>query len=109
MPAQWVVIEPKRKISPQSIIAKVCDYYNVTKTQICAKDRRTHIVTPRQIAMYMIKKHTDLYLKEISDLLGRKDHTTVIHAIKRVGNLAYTEDEYNNNLINLEQKIIWQN
>ena len=74
-------------ISADEIIDVVSGYYKVPKQQILGKRRNKSIVVPRQMCIFLIRNYTDLSLQEIADKINRKDHSTIIHAIKRIEEL----------------------
>lgn len=74
-------------ISPDEIINTVAKYFKITTKQIRSKKRTKSIVVPRQIAIYLIRTYTDLSLKDIAAKVNRKDHSTVIHALKKIESL----------------------
>ncbi len=71
-------------ITPDMIIENVARYHNVTVEQIKGKKKDAPVVKPRQQAMYLIRELTQLSLPEIGNAMGGKNHTTVLHSIKRV-------------------------
>lgn len=71
-------------ITPEMIIENVARYHNVTVEQIKGKKKDAPVVKPRQQAMYLIRELTQLSLPEIGNAMGGKNHTTVLHSIKRV-------------------------
>ena len=71
-------------ITPDMIIENVARYHNVTVDQIKGKKKDAPVVKPRQQAMYLIRELTQLSLPEIGNAMGGKNHTTVLHSIKRV-------------------------
>lgn len=66
------------------ILDIVQNYFNVQEDYFLLKTRRYDIVLPRQIAMYLIRKHTTLSLSDIGIKFGNKDHATVLHGVKKV-------------------------
>ena len=80
-----MVSDKVEKITLDTIMKKVCEAYNITKSQIMDKTRKKNIAFPRQIAMYLSNLLiTQLSLKEIAQYYKRKDHTTVLHAKKTI-------------------------
>ncbi|MBQ9953737.1 MAG: chromosomal replication initiator protein DnaA [Clostridia bacterium] len=71
-------------VTPEMIIENVARYHNVTVEQIKGKKKDAPVVKPRQQAMYLIRELTQLSLPEIGNAMGGKNHTTVLHSIKRV-------------------------
>ena len=94
-----------KEITPQLILDVVSEHFHVTTDQIISKSRSSEIVKPRQIAMYLCKNMTDSSLELIGSLLGGRDHSTIIHGIKKVDE-DYNKDETMNNLINTIKKKI---
>ncbi len=71
-------------ITPEQIIENVARYHNVTVEQIKGKKKDAPVVKPRQQAMYLIRELTQLSLPDIGNAMGGKNHTTVLHSIKKV-------------------------
>ena len=76
-----------RQISVENIQKAVADFYNIKVADMYSKKRPANIAKPRQIAMYIAKELTQKSLPEIGELFGGRDHTTVMYAIKKVGDL----------------------
>ena len=75
-----------RPISPKQIIDKVAKYYEITPKELCSKSRVAHIKNARQVAMYIISKELGLSTNKIASEVGVKDHTTVMHGVKKIEN-----------------------
>lgn len=71
-------------ITAKQIIDKTAKHFQLTPTEICSEKRDKHIVTPRQIAMYLLRSEMHLSFPKIAHELGRKDHTTAIHSIEKI-------------------------
>lgn len=71
-------------LSIESINKCVCQYFKITLTELNSKSRERKYSEPRQIAMYLTRKYTKKTLPEIALAFGGKDHSTVIHAIKKI-------------------------
>ena len=71
-------------ITPKQIIDKTAKHFQLTTPEICSVRRDKHIVTPRQIAMYLLRSELHLSFPKIAGELGRKDHTTAIHSIEKI-------------------------
>lgn len=80
--------EKQSSFHPDEIIKKVCSFYGVKETQIKSPKRNAFLVRPRQVAMYLLKKEFDLTFVEIGNLLGGRDHTTIMHGVEKVENLV---------------------
>ena len=73
-----------KPLTVDNIIEKVCSHYKVDASTIHTKTRKREVVQVRQVAMYLAKKHTDTSSSKIGQLIGNKDHATVLHACKIV-------------------------
>lgn len=80
------IISPNvpRKITPDVIIEVVSNHYGVSPADIYSKKRNQEIVLPRQIVMYLCREMTDIPLSNIGKILGKRDHTTIIHGCNRI-------------------------
>lgn len=76
-----------RQISIDNIQRLVAEYYNIKISDILSKRRNRTIARPRQMAMFLAKELTNHSLPEIGDAFGGRDHTTVLHACKRIAEL----------------------
>jgi chromosomal replication initiator protein len=77
----------QRRITIDDIQRKVADYYNIRLSDLLSARRSRTIARPRQVAMYLSKLLTTRSLPEIGRKFGGRDHTTVIHAVKRIESL----------------------
>tara|TARA_Y100001954_G_scaffold68147_1_gene74581 strand:- start:407 stop:1657 length:1251 start_codon:yes stop_codon:yes gene_type:complete len=77
----------QRRITIDDIQRKVADYYNIRLSDLLSARRSRTIARPRQVAMYLSKILTTRSLPEIGRKFGGRDHTTVIHAVKRIESL----------------------
>lgn len=71
-------------ITPKQIIDKTARHFQINTEEICSPKRDKHIVTPRQIAMYLLRSELHLSFPKIAVELGRKDHTTAIHSVEKI-------------------------
>jgi chromosomal replication initiator protein len=93
----------KREITIERIQATVCNYFSLDQSLIYTKSRKREIVQARQITMYLSKKYTDYSLSRIGDLVGKKDHATVLHACKIVKDLIEIDQSFRSDVEDIEQ------
>ncbi len=74
-------------VNIQSIISTVARQFEVKQTDLFSKRRQKSITLPRQVAMYLARCHTSHSLQEIGGFFGGRDHTTVMHAVDKIGRL----------------------
>ena len=94
-----------KEITPQLIIEVVSEHFQINVDQMISKNRSNEIAKPRQIAMYLCKNMTDSPLDTIGSLLGGRDHSTIIHGIKKVTE-EYDTNETTRTLIETIKKKI---
>ncbi|WP_028312083.1 chromosomal replication initiator protein DnaA [Derxia gummosa] len=93
------------QITVENIQKTVADYYKIKVADMYSKRRPTNIAKPRQIAMYLAKELTQKSLPEIGELFGGRDHTTVLHAVRKIANDRQNDTELNHALHVLEQTL----
>ena len=94
-----------RQISVENIQKTVADYYKIKVADMYSKKRPASIARPRQIAMYLAKELTQKSLPEIGELFGGRDHTTVLHAVRKIAAERQQLTELNQQLHVLEQTL----
>jgi len=94
-----------RQISVENIQKTVADFYKIKVADMYSKKRPASIARPRQIAMYIAKELTQKSLPEIGELFGGRDHTTVLHAVRKIAAERQQVTELNQQLHVLEQTL----
>ena len=94
-----------RQVSVENIQKTVADFYKIKIADMYSKKRPASIARPRQIAMYLAKEMTQKSLPEIGELFGGRDHTTVLHAVRKIGGERQKNTELNQQLHVLEQTL----
>ncbi|HWR87474.1 MAG TPA: chromosomal replication initiator protein DnaA [Acidiferrobacterales bacterium] len=94
-----------RQVSVENIQKTVADFYKIKVADMYSKKRPASIARPRQIAMYLAKEMTQKSLPEIGDNFGGRDHTTVLHAVRKIGGERQKNTELNQQLHVLEQTL----
>ncbi len=73
-----------KTLSPKQVVEKVAKFYNITAKELCGKSRVAHIKNARQVAMYMLSKELNMSTPKIAMEVGLKDHSTILHGIKKI-------------------------
>ncbi len=89
----------------QAIIKVVTDHYNVRLSDLQSRRRHKSVTEPRQVCMYLARKRTRFSLEEIGGYFGGRDHTTVMHSIRTVGDRLSTEQDFARQIHHLEEKL----
>lgn len=93
------------QITVENIQKTVADFYKIKVADMYSKRRPANIALPRQVAMYLAKELTQKSLPEIGDLFGGRDHTTVLHAVRKISDARAKQAELNHILHVLEQTL----
>ena len=94
-----------KHVSIENIQKVVSDFYKIRMEDMFSKTRLAIIVRPRQVAMYLAKELTQKSLIEIGEIFGGKDHTTVLHAVRKIAGDRRNDPELNKQLHVLEQTL----
>ncbi|MDO4939612.1 MAG: chromosomal replication initiator protein DnaA [Lachnospiraceae bacterium] len=95
----------KKTITPEYILDVVSDHFSTNKLDIVSSKKTKELVYPRQIAMYLMKKLTNYSLDYIGNILGGKDHSTIIYGIKKITAEIEENEELKHDLSILEKKL----
>lgn len=94
-----------KAITVDGIIDTVCKHFGIDTSVIHTKSRKREVVQVRQIAMYLAKKHTDSSSSKIGQLIGGKDHATVLHAFKIVKEQCEVDKNFRADVESLETQL----
>ena len=94
------------EITSQLIIQIVAEHFNIAATDLTSKKKSQNIVIPRQIVMYLCRELTEDSFSAIGQLLGGKDHSTVMHGYEKVLTLIETNDQIKNAVEVLKKKLL---
>jgi chromosomal replication initiator protein len=101
-----IVNDIDRPVTVEMVQKIVCDFYNISLSDIKARRRTKDISLPRQVAMYLCKQTTGASLNDIGKHFGGKDHATVIYACRQVEDRRSKDETFSRAVENLLQKII---
>lgn len=94
-----------KHITPELVVNTTCKYYKITHKELNSASRKATIVRARQAAMYLMQKHTNLSTTQIGLHIGRRDHTTVLHACRQVDVKIKTQPGYKEEIHAIEQEM----
>lgn len=93
------------KITPERIVSVVCEHLGISENDIKSKKRSQDIATARQVIMYLLRKYTLLSLKSVGDIVGGRDHTTVMNGCKRVEENINKDESFKINIDTIIKKL----
>jgi chromosomal replication initiator protein len=100
---------PQRSdVQPEKIIELVAKEWHTTPEALLGRDRSQKIAQPRQVAMYLLRKETDASLPQIGEVLGGRDHTTVMYAIEKIASDIETKTDLRKRVVNVKQQLYGQ-
>lgn len=97
--------EKELRTSPEQVINAVSRYFSLGKRKLMSTSRRRPLAQPRQILMYLLRIQLKLPLEEVGRVVGR-DHTTVMHAVDKITNLASQDVKISEDILGIK-KILW--
>lgn len=95
----------RRALDAEQIIQTVSVYYNLPTDDLCGKCRKKEIVRPRQVAMYLLRKESNMSFPSIGDHFGGRDHTTAMHACEKIEKLLEHDDELTQEISFLRERL----
>jgi chromosomal replication initiator protein len=98
-----LLVIQNRQISIENIQKTVADYYKIKVAEMYSKKRNRAVARPRQVAMALAKEFTQLSLPDIGEAFGGRDHTTVLHACRKIEELKDSDGGINRDLVFLQQ------
>jgi len=100
-----ILIERNRELTVEEILKKVSLHFNIKVSDIKSAKRVKAVVLPRQIAMYISRQLTSSSYPEIGDRFGGKDHSTIIHAIRKIEKLMEEDFQLKSTIENLKKEL----
>ena len=97
--------EAKKTVNIDQIQKKVAEYFDVRLADMTSNRRPANIAFPRQVAMYLARRHTKASLNEIGEAFGGRDHGTVLHACKAVSARMTKEDQVRQSIVTLDTQL----
>lgn len=95
-----------KKIDTAEIISAVCRYFGVLEDEIISTKRKKELIIPRQVAIYLIREQTNKSLSEIGKIMGGKDHTTILHAEKRIDELLKIDANLKSSIEQIRESVL---
>lgn len=95
----------RKRITPEVILRQVADFYSVDLKLLQGRSRSRNIVVPRHVAMYLLREETDSSLVDIGQLLGGRDHTTVMYGYEKVEKEIETDQRLRQEIMTIREKL----
>ena len=97
---------PRRsKVGPDEIVRRVADTYGISIDSMTGRDRSRRVALPRQIAMYLLREEANISLPQIGEVLGGRDHTTVMYGCDKITDMLERDDRLRRQVIEIKEKL----
>lgn len=92
-------------LSMDQVLTAVCEYYRVSVEEIKGRGRNKEVVTPRQMAMYLLREATGASLPQIGEELGGRDHTTVMYSVEKIAQEIEQDDQRRREMLAIKERL----
>lgn len=93
--------EQLKNFSPKQVVTKVCEYFNIEQPDLIGPKRIKELVLPRHLVMHILSEQLGLTVEKVGEVLGGRDHTTVMHGRDKIKKLLTTDREVQRIMIEL--------
>ncbi len=91
---------------PKFVLTKICEFFNLNQKDLIGAKRQKELVLPRHITMFILSEHLNMTVEKIGQILGGRDHTTVMHGRDKIKKLINTDREVQRMLIEIKSQIV---
>ena len=97
---------PRRsEVGPDEIVQRVADTYGISMDSMTGRDRSRRVALPRQIAMYLLREEANISLPQIGEVLGGRDHTTVMYGCEKITDMLERDDQLRRQVIEIKEQL----
>lgn len=100
------LIGERKQVDPEEIVRLVSETFGVSVERIISQERAREVALPRQIAMYLMREELKISLPKIGEVLGGRDHTTIMHGCDKVAELLQTDDRVLRRVMELRERMV---
>lgn len=94
-----------KPVTVEQVLEAVASFYNVAIDDLTGRSRNKEVVLPRQVAMFLLREETDASLPQIGDVLGGRDHTTVMYAHDKIAEQIETDDNRRREILTIKERL----
>jgi len=92
-------------LSTEQVVNAVCEYYRISAEDLKGRGRNKEVVTPRQMAMYLLREATGASLPQIGEVLGGRDHTTVMYSVEKIAQEIEQDDQRRREMLAIKERL----
>ncbi len=99
------LIPEPQPLAPDELVEAVAAVFGISTERLLSRERSAEVALPRQVAMYLLREEAQMSLPQIGDLLGGRDHTTVIHGCQKISELLEHDDKLRRQVASLREQL----
>ncbi len=99
------MLPSRRELDPDYVLTKVAEVFNISVDELLARNRSRQVALPRQIAMYLLREEAHISLPQIGEVLGGRDHTTVMYGCDKVAEMLEQDDRLRRQVVEIREHI----
>ena len=96
--------EPK-EVSPKKLINQVSKHFKIKTSELLGPSRKANLVLPRQVSMYLLREDLGLALMKVGDILGGRDHTTIMHGVDKISRKFSSDSDLRHEIMLIKEKL----
>jgi chromosomal replication initiator protein len=96
-------------ISIEEVLTTVASFYGVTRAELLGRSRSREMVHPRQVVMYLAREELQITLPQIGEILGGRDHTTVMYGVEKITDAIDTDDTLRREILAIRERLYNRN
>jgi chromosomal replication initiator protein len=99
------ILDRPADLSPERILSAVAKHYGLTRDDLVGRSRRRMVSVPRQLVMYLVREETETSLPRIGELLGGRDHTTIMHGCDKIASQIETDEQLRRDWLAIKERL----
>jgi chromosomal replication initiator protein len=99
------LIPQHNQLEPSRVVDVVASAFGISREKLLSRERTREVALPRQVVMYLLREEANVSLPQIGQVLGGRDHTTVIYACEKVANMIEKDDHLRNQILQIREKL----
>ena len=97
--------ENLKNLTPKQVMIKICEYFNIKQTDLVGPKRIKELILPRHLTMQILSEELHITVEKIGEILGGRDHTTIMHGRDKIKKLIITDREVHRISIEIKQQL----
>lgn len=99
------LLPQRRAVEPRRVVEMVANAFGLTSAELTGRGRTREVALPRQVAMYLLREEGNVSLPQIGEMLGGRDHTTVMYACEKVADMMERDDRLRRQVVRIREEL----